>query len=178
MESHLLLVGYRGSGKSSVGRQIGEILGLSNIDSDDWIEKEAGKSIREIFTEFGEQYFRDLEAKAIEQIVQLPIAAIVSLGGGVVLRESNRRLIAVHGRTVWLKASANLIAERLANDLSTAERRPALTQLTNFDEIVSLLEVREPLYQSVANFIVTTDHRSVYDIAAEVASWYSKQHST
>lgn len=172
MVSHLFLIGYRGCGKSSVGRHVGDILGFPVIDSDDFVEQVAGKSIREIFAEEGESAFRNFESDAIQEIVQRSETTIVSLGGGAILRESNRMLLFENGRTVWLQASPAIIAARIAQDASTSERRPALTQLAGYDEIIKLLEIREPIYRIAANRIVSTDDRTVVEIAHEIAHWY------
>jgi shikimate kinase len=173
MANHLFLVGYRGSGKSSVALRLGELLRLSAIDSDDMIEQEAGKSIRAIFADDGEPRFRDFEEQVIRRLADRPDPAVISLGGGAILREQNRRVLKNHGTVVWLRASVAEIAKRVANDSATAERRPALTQLAERDEIAKLLEVREPLYREVADLIVGTDHRPIGEIADEIADWFT-----
>lgn len=174
MANHLFLVGYRGTGKSSVGRRLSEILRLASVDSDDLVEQDAGKTIRAIFSEEGEPGFRELETQAIQRIVEGRDTSIVSLGGGAILREQNRHLIKTHGAVIWLKASLDEIARRIFDDTTTTERRPALTQLGERAEIAKLLEVREPMYHEVADFTIVTDHRTVDDIATEIARWYSE----
>ena len=173
MAHHLFLVGYRGCGKSSVGRRLGDILGLPATDSDNGVEQAAGKSIRSIFSEDGEPVFRDFESQAIQTLAEGP-ESIISLGGGAILREQNRGIIKGHGLVVWLQASVDEIAQRIAEDSLTKERRPALTQLAALDEIAHLLEIREPIYREVADFTVQTDRRAINDIASEIARWYSE----
>lgn len=173
MANHLFLVGYRGSGKSSVARRLGELLRVASIDSDEVVERDAGKSVRAIFADDGEPRFRDFESAAIQRLAERPDATVISLGGGAILREQNRRMLTRCGAVVWLKASVAEIAKRVASDATTAERRPALTQLAERDEIAKLLEIREPLYREVAHFTVETDGRSVDDIALEIANWHS-----
>jgi shikimate kinase len=172
MKQHLFLVGYRGSGKSSVGRILAEQLKLSLIDSDEQIERESGKPIREIFLEVGEEGFRDLESWAIEKIGDYEFSTVVSLGGGAVLRPENRAVLHRTGRSVWLQASPEQLAARIAADQSTGDRRPALTSLAALDEIIKLLAMREPLYREVAEHVVSTDDRSPFEIADEIADWY------
>ncbi len=174
MANHLFLVGYRGSGKSSIGRRLSEILRLPVADSDDVVELEAGKSIRAIFSDEGESRFRDLETQVIRRIAASPDASIVSLGGGAILREQNRSLIKNGGAVVWLQASVEEIAKRVARDLTTTDRRPALTPLGARDEIEKLLELREPMYREVADFTVRTDHRTIDEIAMEISKWFSE----
>ncbi len=169
MEQHVFLVGYRGSGKTSVGRELADRLGLPVIDSDAMVEDAAGKTIREIFSEVGESGFRDLESKAILQIVSSKTPHIISLGGGAILRPENRQTIRQHGVTIWLQASPELLNARINGDSTTADRRPALTSLVGHDEIVKLLVVREPLYRDVATWIVETDGRDIDSIAVEIS---------
>ena len=178
MANHIFLVGYRGSGKSSVGRRLSEILRLPSADSDDLVEIEAGKSIRAIFSDDGESGFRDLETLAIQRISARREPAIVSLGGGAILREQNRRLIQANGAIVWLQASVEEIVKRVTGDSTTTERRPALTQLAVREEIAKLLELREPMYREVADTTVATDHRLVDEIATEIAQWFSNWRSS
>ncbi|MDZ4848154.1 MAG: shikimate kinase [Pirellulaceae bacterium] len=174
MERAIFLVGYRGSGKSSIGQRLAELLGRPLIDSDDCIETASHKSIREIFADSGEEAFRALETKAIKNIVERKDAVVVSLGGGAVLRKQNRDLIAKHGVAVWLQVSAKQAANRIQADHSTAKRRPALTQLAGYDEIVRLLEIREPIYRDVADFIIQTDGRTIEELAQQIADWYTE----
>ena len=174
MKHHLFLVGYRGTGKSSIGRRLGELLKRPVADSDDCIEQAARKSIRAIFADDGETCFRDLESKAIHDIATNDTSTIVALGGGAIVREQNRAIIKDCGSVVWLQASVSEIARRINNDAMTNERRPALTQLGANEEIVRLLTIREPMYREVADFKVETDHRTVEDIASEIAAWYSE----
>jgi shikimate kinase len=172
MEQHLFLVGYRGSGKTSVGQCLAERLGIPVVDSDKLVEEEAGKSIREIFDEVGESGFRDIESRIVRQIADSESPHIISLGGGAILRSENRHTIRKHGVTVWLKASPDQLATRIQGDATSAERRPALTALAAHDEIVKLLEIRDPLYREVATWIVETDGRELHSIADEITQNY------
>lgn len=173
MKRHLFLVGYRGSGKTSVGRTLAARWNCSLIDSDEWIEREAGKSIREIFLEESESGFRDREARAVSSIGASELFTVISLGGGAVLRPENRNVIRSNGYCVWLKAGPEQLAARIAGDQTTAERRPALTTLAAQDEIVKLLAMREPLYREVADLVVSTDDRNLDSIADEIMAEYA-----
>jgi shikimate kinase len=172
MEHHLFLVGYRGSGKTSVGQCLAERLGIPVVDSDKLVEEDAGKSIREIFAEVGESGFRDIESRIVHQLAEFESPHIISLGGGAILRSENRQTIRKRGVAVWLKASPDQLAARIHGDSTTAERRPALTNLTAHDEIEKLLEIREPLYREVATWIVKTDGRDIHSIADEINQNY------
>src|SRR5687767_5496661 len=121
----IFLIGYRGTGKSTVARLLALRLGCEWIDADVEIELRAGKSIAAIFADDGEPVFRDLESEVVADLARRP-NAVVALGGGAVLREENRRAI-TGGVSIWLKASVATILGRLASDATTGDRRPNLT---------------------------------------------------
>ncbi len=172
LDRHIYLCGYRGSGKTSVGRELGRLIGRPVIDLDDRVEATAGKSIREIFAESGEAGFRDLESAELESIASNQPAGVVSLGGGAILRDRNRRVILSSGICVWLQADVDTVLHRLESDASTRDRRPSLTGLPNREEIESLLIAREPLYREIAVITIDTRGRSIEGLAAEIrASW-------
>jgi len=164
---HIYLTGYRGSGKTSVGKLLSQILSLPVIDLDDHIEAAARMSIREIFETESEAGFRDRESQSL-RIVAAQSPSIVSLGGGAILREENRRLITSTGFCVWLKVDVDTVIERLQLDAITAERRPALTTLPQRDEIASMLATREPIYASVSQVAISVTGKQLHDIADEV----------
>lgn len=167
MPNHLFLTGYRGTGKSAVGSIVAQRLGRSLVDLDDLVEKNAGSSIREIFAERNEAGFRELESEALFALTD-PSPLVVSLGGGAILRESNRRWIAENGFCVWLDADAKTIAERLFADESTESRRPALTDLDALAEISTVLDQRRPLYEAAADLRIWTAGRSIEQVADEL----------
>ena len=171
-QKHLLLTGYRGCGKSAIGQRLALKLSLDFIDTDLSIESAAGKSIAEIFEDIGQEGFRDLESYQIESLKSLSIPAVISLGGGAILRAYNREWIRNLGKTVWLQADPNTIHVRIAEDEATKVRRPKLSPLGELDEIRSFLEMRVPLYQEVADLAVSTDGRTMDEIAAVIADWY------
>ena len=168
---HLLLTGYRGCGKSAIGQLLSQLLSRDLIDTDLAIESAAGKTIAEIFTELGHEGFRDLESDQIASLVSITQPVIISLGGGAILRPENRQRIRSLGKTVWLQATPKTIHDRVANDRSTQTRRPKLSQLGDLEEIRSILEVRMPLYQEVADLVVSTDGRTTDEVACIVAEW-------
>jgi shikimate kinase len=170
---HVYLIGYRGSGKTTVGKLLAARLGWSAVDCDDLVEAAAQQSIREIFAKEGESGFRDREQAIVEQLAagceSLP--RVVSLGGGAILREANRHAICRSGRRVWLTASPETLVRRIRLDSSTAERRPALSALNDYEEVVNILEVRRPLYMAVAQKIVDTESLSAEAISDDIARW-------
>lgn len=163
---NLYLIGYRGTGKSTVGRVISQRLGRPFVDSDDEIERLAGCSIAEIFANEGEAGFREREAQIVQQLASGP-QAIVALGGGAILREANRTAIS-SGRVVWLQAAPKTIHLRINADQTTAERRPNLTAAGGFNEILQILRQREPIYKSSADVIIDTQGKTPEQVADEI----------
>ncbi len=155
----VFLIGYRGSGKTTVGRKLAARLGWGFIDADEQIVQETGKTIRAIFADQGEQGFRDVESRVIEKLAALT-DHVMSLGGGAVLREINRQRIAKPGASViYLHCEPAVLADRIARDQSTADNRPALTPLGgSIDEVRQLLAIREPIYRSMMTASLDVTH--------------------
>jgi shikimate kinase len=167
---NLLLIGYRGTGKSTVGHLVASQLGMPFVDADEELEGRAGRSIREIFASGGEAAFRELEAVVVGDLLAGD-KRVVALGGGAVLRAENRAAIqAAHNAVVWLQATAATLNHRISADTTTSQRRPNLTQAGGLQEIQRLLAVREPLYRECAKFAVDTEGKTPEQIAAEVVS--------
>jgi shikimate kinase len=163
---NLVLIGYRGTGKTTVAQQLALRLGWDWCDSDVEVELRAGKSIAAQFADEGEPAFRDREAQVIAALVTRD-RTVIAAGGGVVLRPDNRRALEQAGAVVWLTAEIETIAARIAADVSTAARRPNL--LTGGEqEIRQLLAERMPLYDQAATIRVATDGRAPGDIAGEI----------
>ena len=163
----IFLIGYRGTGKSTVARELAVRLEWDGVDADVLIEKRAGKSIAAMFAEEGEAAFRDLESQVVRELAERP-RTVVALGGGAVLRQENRRAIQAAGPVVWLTASVESILERLAADETTAGRRPNLTAAGGRAEIESLLAERTPLYRDCATLIVDTEGKTAAQVADEI----------
>ena len=117
-------------------------LSLPFIDTDVQIEFETGKTIAEIFSELGENAFRDLESEQIARLSKRLQPVVVSLGGGAILRAENRECISQLGLTVWLQASPENICDRISKDTNTQSRRPKLSKLGDLDEIRTILAQR------------------------------------
>ncbi|MCC7475409.1 MAG: shikimate kinase [Pirellulales bacterium] len=167
MNSSILLIGYRGVGKTCVARELAVRLGSRWVDADDEVERRAGKSIAQMFAEEGEAAFRSLERDVVAQLCGVP-GQVVALGGGAVLSPPNRAAIRTAGVVVWLQASVDSIVARLATDPTTTSRRPNLTTAGGRQEIESLLAQRAPFYQECATLIVDTENKSPAKVAEEI----------
>jgi shikimate kinase len=150
----IFLVGYRGSGKTSVARLLAGRLGWNWLDADDLLERRLGRTVRQIFAEEGEAGFRAHEAALLAELAELD-QHVVATGGGVVLRPENRVRLR-GGRVVWLTA-----------DGATGARRPNLT-VGGRVEVEELLRVRVPLYQECAGLTIDTVGRTPEEVAAAI----------
>lgn len=168
---HLFLIGYRGSGKSTVGRLLADRIGWSFVDTDDMVERASSISIKEIFEREGEDSFRRLEESAVASAAARELPTVISLGGGAILRRTNRLQIQDHGSCVWLKGSAQALFRRISADASSEDRRPDLSHCGGYDEVVELLAKREPTYELLANLTVETDGKTPDEIVLEISDW-------
>jgi shikimate kinase len=158
------LVGMPGSGKSTVGRQLGRRLGLPFFDSDHLIEQRLGCSIRSFFEREGEDAFRDIEEAVIAELCQ--IEGVLATGGGSVLRPANRQRLREAGPVVYLRATPEEIFRRISQD----KRRPLLQVADPEGRLRELFEARDPLYRETAHFIVETTRPSVAGLVQEVVT--------
>ena len=165
------LVGYRGTGKTTVAAILGSRLGVAWVDADAGLEARAGCPIAVVVGSRGESAFRDLETEVLRDLLSAD-TGVLATGGGVVLRPENRRLLRDRGRPiVWLQASADVVRRRLASDPSTASRRPALTGRDPLDEVSEALAAREPLYREVAGVAFDTGSAPATEIAGRIMAW-------
>ncbi len=165
----LALVGYRGTGKSTIGRRVARVLGWDFADADLVVEARAGMSIQDIFKYVGEPAFRDLEAEVVAELTGLK-RVVVATGGGAVLREESRRRLRSFGRVVWLTAEPATLADRLR---WSVHKRPALTAAGTVDEIATVMAERLALYREVSDVAIATDGKTSAAVAEEVAAYFA-----
>jgi shikimate kinase len=170
-KSNLVLIGYRGSGKTTVGRAAAQRLGYRFVDTDDRIVAEAGTTIAEIFAAEGESGFRDREAAAVERASALT-GCVISAGGGAILRADNVERLRRSGFVVWLTAPAEVLCRRIEGDASTSASRPALTGLSGLAEVRSVLSARESAYRRAADVSVDAAGDDVSAVVDEVLAAY------
>lgn len=162
----VFLIGYRGTGKSTVARLLAQRLGWQALDADEVLESEHRRTIQQIFEDEGEAGFRDKESTVLEDLGRRQ-RHVIATGGGVILRPGNRQTLRDSGVVVWLTADVETICARVHADAQTATRRPNLT-VGGRAEVEELLRFREPLYRETAHFVVDTVGRTPEAIADEV----------
>lgn len=151
---NIILIGFMGSGKSSIGRELSQVLRYPVIDTDSLIVKRAGKPIRRIFEDEGEDAFRDLESSVLRDLRdQKPTRRIIATGGGVIVRPENRAVLRQLGFVVWLVVSVEEIIMRTEKN----KDRPLLNNDDRHGTVSRLLEVRRPFYRETAHQEVETD---------------------
>jgi shikimate kinase len=150
---NIVLIGYRGTGKSAVGALVAERLGLPYVAMDPLIVAKAGKTIPEIVEQQGWPAFRDLESEVARELAQRD-NQVIDTGGGVIERPENIDALQANGCIIWLKASVPTIIARIQNDT----QRPSLTGGKSFtEEVTEVLERRTPKYRAAAQHEIDTD---------------------
>lgn len=163
----IVLIGFRATGKTTIGRLLAERLSLPFLDLDEYLTRREGKSIAEMVAEGGWPYFRRKEREALREISGLK-EGVIALGGGAVMHEEEMELLREDACVVWLKSPPEIIARRLAADKNTDLQRPSLTGADVFQEIETVLSKREPLYQRFADLEVETSSASPEEIVARI----------
>ena len=160
---NIVLCGFMGCGKSTVGKMISQKENKKFVDLDTYIIEKEAMSINEIFDEKGEEYFRDLETKAIKEIIQSD-DSVIALGGGAVLKKENVDLLKSNGKIILLDVSAQTVYDRLKSDTS----RPLLNTKDKLGEITKRLTKRTPIYQAVADEIVDANGADATTLATQI----------
>ena len=161
---HVILMGFMGCGKSSVGVRLSYKLQKAFLDTDNLIEKMEGMPISNIFDTYGEAYFREKETEVLAALKQEKADRIISLGGGTPLREENRSILKELGTVVYLKVSADTVYERLKGDTT----RPLLQGENPKQKIEQLLEQRSGIYESAADVIICGDGKTHEEVISEI----------
>ncbi len=167
---NIVLIGYRGTGKSTVAEILAERTAKEVVSSDGRIIEKAGMSIPDIVEKHGWDHFRDIESDVVDELCARE-GIIVDAGGGVIIRERNIRALRAGGTVFWLTAKINTIVERIADD----DQRPSLTGTKSFvEEIEEVLDQRLPLYRAAAHHTIETDDKTPEQIAEEILSIIGK----
>lgn len=160
---NIVLIGFMGTGKSTVAKELGRLFQMQVLEMDDEIERREAMSIPDIFATYGEVYFRERETELLAELQKQPYR-IVSCGGGTPLRECNVVQMKKNGRVIWLTASPETILNRVKAD----ENRPLLKGNMNISYICNMMEQRKEKYELAADIIIDTEEKSVADICMEI----------
>lgn len=161
---NVVLIGYRGTGKSTVGKVVASRLGRNVVSTDAEVIKRAGRSVPDIVAQDGWEHFRDLESQVCRELAERD-GLVIDTGGGAILRQENVERLKRNGVLFWLTASVETIVRRIGHD----NQRPSLTGTKSFvDEVEEVLRERMPKYQAAADHVIPTDGRSIVQIADEI----------
>jgi len=170
LNHNIILIGYMGCGKTSVGDRLAKRLSYRFKDTDRLLEQQARDTINHIFANHGEEYFRDLETNLLSELKSTLTNTVLSTGGGLPLREQNAKLLKDLGYVVYLKASNQTIIRRLKGD----KTRPLLQGDDLEHKVEQMLKVRTPIYEKVAHKIIATDDRNMDEIVHLIMESYLK----
>lgn len=159
----IILIGYMGSGKSSVGKQLAQSLNLAYVDLDLMISQKAGKTIQEIFAQDGEDYFRKIESECLADVCEQN--SVVATGGGIILKAENRQLLSKQKFVIFLTCEDNELIHRLKADQKNI--RPIIQDKTS-TEILAIYQQRLPFYQVSATMPIDTTNKSIATIVDEI----------
>ena len=170
--NNIILIGFMGTGKTSLGKAAARKLKIPFLDTDDLIVEKEGMTINEIFATKGEAYFRSLETQIIKELQELEGGHVIAAGGGLPLREENRPLLKKLGQVIYIRTSPKILAERLESDT----KRPVLKQGegTILEKVERILGEREPKYVDAADIIIENDGRSFFNTAKKIINIYRK----
>jgi len=166
MAGNIILIGFMGAGKTTLAKWMAKNKNMTFIDTDELIEKQENRPIKEIFAKEGENYFRDLETKTIKELARTAKNSVISVGGGLVLREENVKILRSMGEIVFLETSKHELLKRL----SDSKDRPLLQGVDLSKKIDELMEAREDIYLRAATIKVNTNDRDMERIYKEIVS--------
>jgi len=173
MKDNIILIGFMGCGKTSVGIRLSYQMKRSMIDTDKWIEQKQKMTVSEIFSAFGEEAFRRMETECLKKLIISTDYQIISVGGGLPLREENHKLLKELGRVFYLKVSPEVVYERLKNDTT----RPLLQVDDPKEQIRMLLRKRAPVYEACADVIMDVSEKSFDEILRQMTENFKGKES-
>lgn len=168
---NIILIGYRCSGKSTVGRIISQKLNMDFLDTDEMIERHELLPIGRIVEEKGWDYFRKLEKKVVADLSNKN-GVVVATGGGVILDDDNVRVLKANGWIVWLKADAPVLKQRMREQITDGVMRPSLSGGNPIEELDDVYSSRISYYNKAADFIVETSMISPGEVAEIIITEY------
>lgn len=166
MTKNIVLIGLMGSGKTTIGKQLAEATGMKFLDTDELIVQKAGKSIKQIFADEGEPFFRDLETEAVEEASNCQ-NIVISTGGGAVLRDENMEMLQKNGILFYLYAPAEILFERIKDD----KERPLINTPNPVETLKRIQMAREIFYEE-ADYKVYTSEKSIEETVQEIINLF------
>lgn len=165
----IFLIGFMGSGKTTIGKLLSQIAGFTFIDTDQMIEENTNMKIYDIFHQKGEEYFRQIEAEVLNNLKETR-QCIISCGGGIILQEENRSILKKEGKTVFLNGSIKHIIDRIDKNNDRPILAPFMESDSNkkYGAAQNILDSRMPYYMETAHIIIDTDHKKPEEIAEEI----------
>lgn len=163
-QDNYVLIGFMGSGKTSVGVRLSYLLKRAFADTDKMIEEREGKSISEIFATEGEAAFRDKETQLLSELTKSFRGKVLSVGGGTPLREENRKLLKQLGTVIYLRIRPETVYKRLQGDTT----RPLLQCDNPLERIATLLEQRKEIYEDAADIVVDVDGLDMEEVISAI----------
>lgn len=164
MKDNLILIGFMGSGKTSVGIRLSYRLKWTMIDTDKWIEQKQKMTVTDIFATKGEKAFREMETDCLKELLHTSHRQIISVGGGLPMKKDNPPLLKSLGRVFYLKATPETIYERVKSDTS----RPLLQVENPKERIRALLQQRSPVYEACADAVIEVSDKSFEEIIEQI----------
>ncbi|WP_373598312.1 shikimate kinase [Paraclostridium bifermentans] len=163
--SNIVLIGFMGSGKSTIGKKIANKKDMKFIDMDFEIEKLENKTISEIFKDYGEIYFREKETELLKKVLTSE-NAVISTGGGIIENKENRGILHKEENVIWLYADAEKIIKNIKHEIY---KRPKLMEAKNLEEYIEkLLKSRHSKYKEVSNIKVNTNNKNIDEVMSDI----------
>lgn len=170
---NIILIGYRCSGKTSVGKRLAQKLGWPFVDTDDRLREKHGRPVSSLVKDEGWEGFRRLERDVIREVCAED-SSVIAAGGGAILDPENVATMQKSGRVVWLRVSPQTVKQRMARDENTDELRPALTPKGLYEEIIDVLQARTPIYEQAMEFSIDTEGKTIVEIADKIIEDFIK----
>ena len=161
---NIFLIGFMGSGKSTVGYKAARAVEYNFLDTDALIEEAEGMTISQLFEAKGEPYFREKETETVRRLIEEPKGNIIATGGGLPMREGNAELLKKLGTIIYLKAETDTLVKRLSGSTT----RPLLQNADLREKIETMLAIRGPVYEACADLVLQTDNMSFYEIICHI----------
>ncbi|MDY6836947.1 MAG: shikimate kinase [Thermodesulfobacteriota bacterium] len=164
---NIILIGYRGTGKTVVGRALSKRLGRPFFDADDYVEEKAGRTISDLVAKEGWPFFRAREKEAIRQLSDMD-DCVIAPGGGAIMDKENVAFLGNKGWFVLLEADIDTMIQRIQGDEASSEQRPDLLGGDIYEETQTVLKERMPVYEDVADISVDTSQLSIDEVVEKI----------